>query len=111
MSAPGSRAGRESRGGTRCDARRQRLWRCQADALPLAQNRGGGARPAREQRRGEAGGARAQVCRLVSHPVVKRDFAALLAGGEGDKRQVAALADLLERLTALDPDRRGPAPA
>jgi hypothetical protein len=51
------------------------------------------------------------VCRLVSHPVVKRDFAALLAGGEGDKRQVAALADLLERLTALDPDRRGPAPA
>ena len=37
--------------------------------------------------------------------MVKRDFAALLAGGEGDKRQIAALADLLERLTALDPDR------
>ena len=36
---------------------------------------------------------------------MKRDFAALLAGGEGDRRQVAALADLLERLTALDPDR------
>ena len=36
---------------------------------------------------------------------MKRDFAALLAGGEGDKRQIAALADLLERLTALDPDR------
>jgi len=49
----------------------------------------------------------AQVCRLVSNPTVKRDFAALLAGGEGDKRQVAALADLLERLTALDPDRCG----
>ena len=47
------------------------------------------------------------MCRLVSNPTVKRDFAALLAGGEGDKRQVAALADLLERLTALDPDRRG----
>jgi len=83
-----------------------RLTRCRS-----RRTGGGGARPAREQRRGEAGGARAQVCRLVSHPVVKRDFAALLAGGEGDKRQVAALADLLERLTALDPDRRGPAPA
>ncbi|KAK9836273.1 hypothetical protein WJX81_001403 [Elliptochloris bilobata] len=46
------------------------------------------------------------VCRLVSNPVAKRDFGALLAGGEGDKRQIAALADLLERLTALDPDRR-----
>lgn len=45
------------------------------------------------------------MCRLVSNPMVKRDFAALLAGGEGDKRQIAALADLLERLTALDPDR------
>jgi len=77
-----------------------RLTRCRS------RRTGGGGVPGRQESSG-----RAQVCRLVSHPVVKRDFAALLAGGEGDKRQVAALADLLERLTALDPDRRGPAPA
>lgn len=84
---------------------------CYATRLTRCRSGGTGGRCPGGKRRGEAGGARAQVCRLVGHPVVKRDFAALLAGGEGDKRQVAALADLLERLTALDPDRRGPAPA
>jgi len=37
---------------------------------------------------------------------VKKDFAGLLAGSEGDRKKVAQLADLLERMMALDPDKR-----
>ena len=44
--------------------------------------------------------------RIISNPVAKRKFAALLAGSEGDKRQVAALSDLLERMMHLDPEKR-----
>lgn len=47
-----------------------------------------------------------QVRRLISNPTVKKDFAALLAGLEGDKRKLAQLSDLLERLMHLDPDKR-----
>lgn len=47
-----------------------------------------------------------QVRRLISNPTVKKDFAALLAGSEGDKRKLAQLSDLLERLMHLDPDKR-----
>ncbi|KAK9815732.1 hypothetical protein WJX72_008716 [[Myrmecia] bisecta] len=46
------------------------------------------------------------VRRLVSNPQVKRDFGALLAGSEGDRKKVAQLADLLERMMQLDPDKR-----
>lgn len=47
-----------------------------------------------------------QVRRLISNPTVKRDFTALLAGSEGDRRKLVQLADLLERLMHLDPDKR-----
>jgi serine/threonine-protein kinase PRP4 len=43
---------------------------------------------------------------LVPHPTASRPIAARLAGGGGDRRSVAAFADLLDRLLALDPDRR-----
>lgn len=42
----------------------------------------------------------------MANPSVKKDFAALLAGSEGDRRKVAQLADLLERCMHLDPDKR-----
>ena len=48
----------------------------------------------------------AQVRRLVANPSVKKDFAALLAGSEGDRRKLVQLADLLERCMHLDPDKR-----
>ena len=44
--------------------------------------------------------------RLIPHPTVQRDFAALLAGAEGERRKVVQLADLLERMIALDPEKR-----
>ena len=47
-----------------------------------------------------------QVRRIIANPVAKKRFPALLAGSEGDKRQVAQLADLLERMVALDPEKR-----
>ena len=47
-----------------------------------------------------------QVRRIVSNPTAKKSFPALLAGSEGDKRQVAQLADLLERMMHLDPEKR-----
>jgi serine/threonine-protein kinase PRP4 len=46
------------------------------------------------------------VRRLVANPAVKHDFAALLAGQSPDRVKVAQLADLLERMMALDPDKR-----
>jgi serine/threonine-protein kinase PRP4 len=49
---------------------------------------------------------RAPVRRLVPAPAKKAGFAALLEGQSPDRRRLAALADLLERMTALDPDRR-----
>lgn len=47
-----------------------------------------------------------QVRRIISSPSAKKNFSALLAGSEGDKRQVAQLADLLERMMHLDPEKR-----
>ncbi|KAI8468803.1 MAG: kinase-like protein [Monoraphidium minutum] len=46
------------------------------------------------------------VRRLIPNPTVKHNFAQLLARSEGDKAKVSALADLLERMMALDPERR-----
>lgn len=37
---------------------------------------------------------------------MKADFAALLAGQMPERRKLAQLVDLLERMMALDPDRR-----
>jgi serine/threonine protein kinase len=48
----------------------------------------------------------AQVRRLIPNPTAKHNFAQLLARAEGDRGRVAALADLLERMMALDPDKR-----
>ena len=47
-----------------------------------------------------------QAKRLIPNPTTKKDFKALLAGQEGDPRQVANLVDLLERMMALDPEKR-----
>lgn len=47
-----------------------------------------------------------QTRRIIANPTKKRDFTALLSGAEGDKRRVALLADLLERMMHLDPDKR-----
>lgn len=44
--------------------------------------------------------------RLIGNPAVKRDVAGLLAGQATDRRKLAQLVDLLERMLALDPDRR-----
>eukprot|EP00775_Hariotina_reticulata_P005775 gene5775-6014_t len=46
------------------------------------------------------------VRRVIPNPTVKHNFAQLLAKAEGDKTQLAALADLLERMLALDPEKR-----
>lgn len=47
-----------------------------------------------------------QIRRTIAAPHIKKDFAGLLAGAEGDRKKVAQLADLLERMMALDPDKR-----
>lgn len=47
-----------------------------------------------------------QVRRLIANPTVKKDFTALLAGSQGEKRKLAHLSDLLERVMNLDPDKR-----
>ena len=44
--------------------------------------------------------------RLIPNPTVRKDFAALLANQAPDRRKLVQLADLLERMTVLDPDRR-----
>ncbi|KAL3130724.1 hypothetical protein ABBQ38_000071 [Trebouxia sp. C0009 RCD-2024] len=46
------------------------------------------------------------IRRTIAAPHVKKDFAGLLAGSEGDRKKVTQLADLLERMMALDPDKR-----
>lgn len=48
----------------------------------------------------------AQIRKMIANPTVKHDFAALLAGSEGEKRKIAQLADLLERMMHLDPEKR-----
>ncbi len=49
-----------------------------------------------------------QVARLITNPTVKRDFKDLLAGSGSleDRAKVRLLADLLERMMHLDPDKR-----
>ena len=39
-----------------------------------------------------------QVRRLISNPTVKKDFGALLSGQSPDRRKLAQLIDLLERM-------------
>jgi serine/threonine-protein kinase PRP4 len=46
------------------------------------------------------------VRRLIPNPTVKKDFGGLLAGQSPDRRKLAQLVDLLERMMALDPDKR-----
>ena len=48
------------------------------------------------------------VRRLIPNPQIKKDFAGLLAGLDPDskKQELNQLADLLERMMALDPDKR-----
>lgn len=46
------------------------------------------------------------IRRLISNPAIKKDFSALLAGQAPDKKKLSQLADLLERMTALDPEKR-----
>jgi serine/threonine-protein kinase PRP4 len=46
------------------------------------------------------------VRRLIPNPTAKHNFVQLLARAEGDRGHVAALADLLERMMALDPEKR-----
>ena len=49
---------------------------------------------------------RAPLRRVIQNPVMKHDFSSLLAGQAPDKKKLAQLSDLLERMTVLDPDRR-----
>jgi serine/threonine-protein kinase PRP4 len=46
------------------------------------------------------------VRRLIPNPQVKNDFSLLLAGLDSDRKKLAQLADLLERMIALDPEKR-----
>lgn len=46
------------------------------------------------------------VRRLIPNPTVKKDFSAMLAGADGDRAKVVQLADLLDRMMALDPEKR-----
>ncbi|KAL4437548.1 hypothetical protein ABPG77_003529 [Micractinium sp. CCAP 211/92] len=46
------------------------------------------------------------VRRLISNPTIKKDFSGLLAGQSPDRRKLAQLVDLLERMMQLDPDKR-----
>lgn len=44
---------------------------------------------------------------MITNPTAKMSFAQLLArSGDQDRSKVAALADLLERMMALDPEKR-----
>ena len=47
-----------------------------------------------------------QIRRTIAAPHIKKDFAGLLAGSEGERKKIVQLADLLERMMALDPDKR-----
>jgi serine/threonine-protein kinase PRP4 len=46
------------------------------------------------------------VRRLIPNPQAKKDFAGLLAGMDSDRKKVAQLADLLEKMMVLDPAKR-----
>lgn len=50
--------------------------------------------------------AAAQVKRLIANPPIKHSFAQLLGRAEGDRTKVVQLADLLDRMMALDPEKR-----
>lgn len=47
-----------------------------------------------------------QIRKIVANPTIKNDFSALLKGSEGEPRKIAQLADLLERMMHLDPEKR-----
>jgi serine/threonine-protein kinase PRP4 len=46
------------------------------------------------------------VRRVIANPVVKKDFMGLLAGQAPDRKKLGQLADLLERMMVLDPEKR-----
>ena len=47
-----------------------------------------------------------QVRKVIGHPTQKRSMADRVMDGEGEKRKLRQLADLLDSMLALDPDRR-----
>ena len=47
-----------------------------------------------------------QVRRVIGNPTVKKSMADRIMGGEGERRKLRQLADLLEQMLQLDPDRR-----
>ena len=47
-----------------------------------------------------------QVTRLVANPCVKESLSDKVMRGEGEKRKLRQLADLLDGMLALDPERR-----
>ena len=47
-----------------------------------------------------------QVTRLIANPTVKEGLAEKIMGGEGEKRKLRQLVDLLEGMLQLDPERR-----
>ena len=49
---------------------------------------------------------RQQVRRIIANPTKTRDFATRLQGQVADRRKISQLIDLLERMMALDPDKR-----
>jgi serine/threonine protein kinase len=62
--------------------------------------------PSPERHALASGSPPAQVRRLIPAPAIKADFSALLAGQSPDRRKLAQLSDLLERMMNLDPDKR-----
>jgi serine/threonine-protein kinase PRP4 len=47
-----------------------------------------------------------QTRRLIANPAAKTSLSSLLSSYEGDRGQINALADLLDKMLALDPDKR-----
>ena len=47
-----------------------------------------------------------QVTRLVPNPTVKESLADKVMRGEGEKKKLRQLVDLLDGMLALDPERR-----
>lgn len=47
-----------------------------------------------------------QVRRVIGNPTVKKTMADRIMDGEGERRKLRQLADLLDQMLQLDPDRR-----
>ena len=46
------------------------------------------------------------MTRLIANPTVKESLADKIRGGEGEKRKLRQLVDLLDGMLQLDPERR-----